>query len=1753
MKEVENNNLNDEEDIINVDEAVNNQPPVAENNQPGMEMLDAANKIPKPPVDDKEVQQPLDPVEALLAAHTEPFGLIHFYNYIVGFEASLFPDFKNELENLTYETALLYGNMQNSEHPYDYTMLPGEGGAEIFIKHPDDKRAIAEKLIKFTDIIGRMKEVYTDISSPKRQIIDLFDTQMKCYMSNDYQKIIKADPDFEGVFRSTFNTFPSNEFGEFPDEKGIPVYTVDDARFAKLIKKYPFLDQLKDRQDFMLSTYLPYMKKKEAGNVTDKEAEDFRFRYRAFQDKQKQYMTKLNSISDKDRDIAENRTAIANINFYDNWKVRFSDGILKSVDTFDKYTDKGWPEADVSLLEEVRMMKRRLQIAVSKTVSDKMDADDSLKALDILTEMNKAYDKLFSADIKTPEIRLELLQNIKPFVDRYTEWQKTVQKDNNASRNIVDHPIKSMMDAAIARNVTVVEVGKSLQREEETFGRFTLEDGLESLKKAYLDSATMEERYNFLVDFGEYLSINDKNGRNMDEYSRLRDQMLDDFADRYVNKASQPMRENLLRLFGRSVAANDLAIAKEKEEVLKQYPEFKKEGKAGELKAYYIAESRISGRERMISNSGVQYIANMNFDDGDPERDLQKKINITDDSTMEDFAKLAGYNTDDEIKGYLDGLSLKPSAEMNVVAYFKAHLKSVGRDVSDADALNMAKSQAVGNYKRSQTAKGAKYILNKENMTDELRDSYKYVASKSSGGGIDYSDISEWIDNEGRQYVYGDNEKNLVRVSNSFFKKYLKDYKKEKALEETAERLSGQKIKTAYSDYLTLGANGNYVDNNISYDKKMAIVRSLDIDAREDTMKIIAKQSRAMRVDENREVYEAALKGTRTPALNNVYTLWVVGTHPELDINEFMRFEEYPELVDEFIKFCAENPLYPAKTEENHVESVGKWAEILKKSTDRFKDLKMPDIDYSDPEKIKENMQFLMKLRGLSIDFSQEKDKILCDGFGRDGKKIAADKLGTQSFNDMNDFWSGIQNLMAPFNSGYAVLAGILGNSRSSSSTMDNIYTYAVSRALMGSTLKEAPGRSLNNMIKLSGTKALIYQQLTSGIAVISDEGVQLKKYADIEKISREDVFKYLRGENKEKFERKVQKIAEAVTPYYMKEEMVDACATGGKEFVNYLDFGNVRETLINLPDNADAIKDFLRSDVKVEGLGANNNETRLRTEWLNKNMRLLFSENISLLMSTSGIKRSEMFIIDGKSVSQLWGAKYADLTEKEREECYQLEVMKRIAEGSSEIKFKTLSYEGTKAKMSGTVTLFKPNAVMQQMANNYQIYKEGAKGIKNFLKELQNTLLQTHENKNLNEAREEIGEVGSELFQNMESTLDEAIKAFGDTDSTMDGIEEKLREFNKAAATYYKERKNLIFNKRSAEGQTRLDTSERAKNEMPDIVSYYHELAKGVKSDLIYTENKTFNNLDLRQLENAFTDDFLQPKRKDNYRIDGVIISEADAGKMASTVKTRAHEKLNFYNMLKTGLKGLGKDYDKLMGIESAEKVEAFDMALAHLLKNAVEEVEKDGLSIIQVKGVSRGVKDKFDDGSFKREAEKLSKNPVFLATYKQNKKGFHEEWNRIEKRTDTMLKHMRDSLNEQTEANPDLAEYIVNGNGAPAANQNQEQLLRERYQRLGLYITKKILTEPSNRVIVQAIESERMEFGEVQNKVIESLIRKHVLDGRNFRMEDFRVKLANGSIQRLATESVLKQAGKDAADRLPKSRRMAPTEDIKEPRINN
>ena len=119
-------------------------------------------------------------------------------------------------------------------------------------------------------------------------------------------------------------------------------------------------------------------------------------------------------------------------------------------------------------------------------------------------------------------------------------------------------------------------------------------------------------------------------------------------------------------------------------------------------------------------------------------------------------------------------------------------------------------------------------------------------------------------------------------------------------------------------------------------------------------------------------------------------------------------------------------------------------------------------------------------------------------------------------------------------------------------------------------------------------------------------------------------------------------------------------------------------------------------------------------------------------------------------------------------------------------------------------------------------------------------------------------------------------------------------------------------------------------------------------------------------------------------------------------------------------------------------------------------------------------------------------------------------------------------------------------------AATQNGKEALRQRYGRLGDFITKQILVDPANQVIVQAIESERMKYNEVVKTVTDCLVRKKVLEGKNFSVAELREKINNGDLRKMVTENVIKQTNKNASDRLQESKKMKPSKDIQGPRIN-
>ena len=1674
------------------------------------EMLDPVNKIPMPPkegpapvpdinlkennnqdkadyeINNHDEQNDLfnnlpdgakeNKINRFLESHPEPFEKDQIYAAISNMigVADLFGEFENSIVELCGKTSMVINDiLQNGTNQKSAVKLGSSDKNDIYISNPDDKKKLAELLLDAEEIVNELKEQYPDAASPKGKVVDCLSNTVKLAMSNDYMKVYKADYMITDVYRQTFLTFPTDEFSiGFYDEHGEPVFEHNEAKFNNMLNRIPFVDQLKHRQEYMLNTYLPYMKKKEEGKVTPKDTEEFKISYRLFLDKQREYFNKINALKSNDRDLKDNRTVIKNTSFNENWGKRFNDIVLKDIERTDRFLERGWSIEDIAVLRQIEICKKHLERIIAGDRPAEMTDAQINTAQDILGQAQRSYENLMNTQITDTTKRTELLEGITPFVNQYTAWHNDAFKSMKVSVIKQEHPVKTLLQEAKERDTIAAEIGSPVVKGEQTIGNLTPAQRVERARMAYDNAPTLKAKMEFLIDYFQYRKAAQKLNKWNNAEENLHDELREEFIQTYVVNGGNNIREQVYRTLGSLQMQCDIDVKEERDRILSNNSRLETEGAIGKKKAYYLA--------RNGSYAG-------------------DKLEAISDLTLELKNKLA----------------------------------------ADQDSYQIW------------THNGKSLYLNSLNLQNEQKVEILSVSNDNAEDILTF-DIEQWVHDEATRYIASKEDIISLKVRSDVYKKYFKDYEKEKQLEQTVAAAKNQPLETAYPEFFVPNVEeGGYNSVHLSDERIKELNRAFGVDFIDQTMQSVQAHNKLMRVDEFSDVYVKAIGSKRVPTLNNIYTIWVMGTHPEIDINEFTRVEEYPELVNEFIDFCRENPINPPEDEASYEASIEKWANALSKGTDRFKELKMPAIDYSNPEDIKKNMQFNYKIRGLVVDFSQEKDHIFNFALGKVGKKIASEKLGKDKYNDMLGFWGNLQNLYAPFYIGYADLESI-EMVKNSNSMIDKLFTMAAGRALVNLAMKEAPGRNLKNFIHFSGDKCYYYQRFAYGLTKdMSDNGVLAEKFAGISDISRKEVLEYLSGKNKDKFEKKIQKIAEAFIPYYKKEAILDENAKACMAFIDNIEFGDVSRPLINLPDDAKAVTDFLASKEKINGITHHNNGI-YHAEWVDVMMRKLFSENFSEVLLNAGLKRSDMFIIDGKSAASLWGAKYIHLSEEAREECYQVELLKKIAAGNSQIKIKNIAFAPNGGlEIMGAMTIYEPVEKMQELKANYQVYKKGAANLKAYLVNIQNGLLSAHFNKDPNTVRDEIGQEGSKYFRNMETALDNAINALDNNNLTMDQIEDRLRKYYEASAEYYSERKSL-FNKRNQEGQTRLDLSQKAKDEMPDLIATYHELANKVKCDLMVTSEERFDNAKIFQYNSAFNNKYVAPKRKDLYKVDVINLTDDEIADRMDEVNKIAKAKREFTETMKKCVANLGKDYTKLLKIESQAKPEVYDMAVAHLLKNIVKEMESAGTDV-DIHEFKENAQSRFESGAFKKEAEKLSKNPVFIATVKQYKKNFHREWNKIEKNTDDAVRNMLNSINELSDAEVDVSRYILTGKKDGYAQiPKDEQARKQQYARLGDFVSKQILTDPVNRVIVQAIVSDRMDISEVNGKIVEGLKKKHVLDGNNINFGLIRDKINSGEYKRSMTEAVVKQAGKNAAERLPKSMRIKSANDVKSPTIH-
>jgi hypothetical protein len=259
------------------------------------------------------------------------------------------------------------------------------------------------------------------------------------------------------------------------------------------------------------------------------------------------------------------------------------------------------------------------------------------------------------------------------------------------------------------------------------------------------------------------------------------------------------------------------------------------------------------------------------------------------------------------------------------------------------------------------------------------------------------------------------------------------------------------------------------------------------------------------------------------------------------------------------------------------------------------------------------------------------------------------------------------------------------------------------------------------------------------------------------------------------------------------------------------------------------------------------------------------------------------------------------------------------------------------------------------------------------------------------------------------------------------------------------------------------------------------------------------------------------------------------------------SHEKIILKDEIAKGLSAMNISYSEYRNEYKTKKnPDASHMAVVYYVNKMIDRMDADGVTVADIKAMQNETKASFKDGTFKKQADSLASNTVFKEILRINQKNFHKEWERIEKNTTASITRLKDELKAVSDVDKDAAKYVmsgeVNGEGLP----HGEAELNACYERLGTIVAKQILTDPQNRMVVQAIESGRMDYEEVITATTEKMKNNHVLEGNHFTVAALHGKLENGRLMNMAVKSITSQAKTNTKTRLPASFKNKATPDI-------
>ncbi len=865
-------------------------------------------------------------------------------------------------------------------------------------------------------------------------------------------------------------------------------------------------------------------------------------------------------------------------------------------------------------------------------------------------------------------------------------------------------------------------------------------------------------------------------------------------------------------------------------------------------------------------------------------------------------------------------------------------------------------------------------INNEEENRIPLQNNINFIPPQNDKNNIENDDININNDNN----IIGDNDKSINNDS-IIIENDNKNIKNENIIIENDDNNDIGEVDPTEA-YFELGAN-----NKVSPEKLADFTNKLLLPGPSEEEKNLFDQHKNV-LNPNKEKDDAFkhIFSHTDPNRVDVFFKMYLMANKDMSFTDAIHFlpgkEGYEDTMEEFHRFLEEHPIDPdfAESQETAEENAKVWADLFMDCADKFREYKIPDIDYLDPNAVNAHAFELNQLALMQINFTQEFETVFDSG----RRKFAIDAAGSErKLNERLEPVIQLQSFVTLYKEVYQVEPKALFENACQINGDEYCELYANKRLYFGSILGEKQrGKSLDEICKDKSVDTLLTLTEYTDIPPMPFGAGNAKKLI-------------LDGNYSSYRNREIQLIAEsrdvARRKYNTVQQFEAAKDFGRKLFYFRRDLKRTSPAVQAKKDSMKFVFDSLDDPEEfVQRLNDPQSE-EFRGEMKNFFGSIMSGDTRPYFYDLMKINEPMSIVrIDGKTPQELWGNLTENMTTSEKEAYYQARIAKEALYGD-----KNITVDAYYADSDMNMKPVPISAVLSDAeAQRKTAFLKNIQDIHEKLIRYQRTL-------------EATGTHASDVYVPFKQALDDCIDASDvlEGSGSVETFIEKMKTLQQTARTYYMARGtgfSGLFSAYRQNGRTRRDTAKELMNDLPYELEKLKDIyplseLKLDRENLLVNENR----------ECYYHFDAIWKEIKNNHEIHGKTLP-ADVNDTlwrgndeVQAVLVEAHEKSKLRRIVNQASKRMTKDEildENLSNLfEPNEQREMFKLARKIVKVDYLIKLRQAGKPYaLSVKELKNEIESPDFEKECREKAMEITRNSDFIEYFRENPETCEQKW---------------------------------------------------------------------------------------------------------------------------------------------------------------